>query len=168
MRKSMPTQHREDPTNDSTKEQQVIDNEYVTPEELAAELSRAGIVEVDASSRRRAEYSTDASNYRAIPNAVVFPQSIEDVAAALSVARNTGVALTARGAGTSIAGNAVGPGIVLDFSRHLNRIISLDPETSTAIVQPGVILSDLQLAAAPHGLRFGPDPPRRLAAQSAG
>jgi FAD/FMN-containing dehydrogenase/Fe-S oxidoreductase len=135
-----------------------MDKEYVTSEELAAELSRAGIAEVDASSRRRAEYSTDASNYRVVPNAVVFPQSIEDVAAALSVARNTGVALTARGAGTSIAGNAVGPGIVLDFSRHLNRIISLDPEASTAIVQPGVILSHLQLAAAPHGLRFGPDP----------
>ena len=130
----------------------------MTPEQLAAELSRAGIAEVDASSRRRAEYSTDASNYRVVPTVVVFPRSVEDVAAALSVTRSTGVALTARGAGTSIAGNAVGAGIVLDFSRHLNRIISLDPETSTATVQPGVILADLQRAAAPHGLRFGPDP----------
>jgi FAD/FMN-containing dehydrogenase/Fe-S oxidoreductase len=130
----------------------------VTPEQLAAELSHAGIGEVDASSRRRAEYSTDASNYRVVPTAVVFPRSVDDVAAALSVARDTGVALTARGAGTSIAGNAVGAGIVLDFSRYLNRIVAIDPETSTATVQPGVILADLQRAAAPHGLRFGPDP----------
>jgi FAD/FMN-containing dehydrogenase/Fe-S oxidoreductase len=130
----------------------------VTPEQLAIELSRAGVAEVDASSRRRAEYSTDASNYRVVPAAVVFPRTTDDIAAALSVARNTGVALTARGAGTSIAGNAVGPGIVLDFSRYLNRIVSINPETRTATVQPGVILSDLQRAAAPFGLRFGPDP----------
>lgn len=130
----------------------------MTPEQLAAELARAGVDEVDASSRRRAEYSTDASNYRVVPAVVAFPRSTDDIAAALSVARNTGVALTARGAGTSIAGNAVGPGIVLDFSRHLNRILSIDPETRTATVQPGVILSDLQRATAPYGLRFGPDP----------
>ncbi|MDT5366874.1 MAG: hypothetical protein QOC62_1305, partial [Mycobacterium sp.] len=85
----------------------------MTPEQLAAELARAGVDEVDASSRRRAEYSTDASNYRVVPAVVAFPRSTDDIAAALSVARNTGVALTARGAGTSIAGNAVGPGIVL-------------------------------------------------------
>ena len=130
----------------------------MTPEQLAAELSRAGIAEIDASSRRRAEYSTDASNYRVVPTAVVFPRSVEDVATALSVARSTGVALTARGGGTSIAGNAVGAGIVLDFSRYLNRIVAIDPETRTATVQPGVILADLQRAAAPYGLRFGPDP----------
>jgi FAD/FMN-containing dehydrogenase/Fe-S oxidoreductase len=130
----------------------------VSPEQLTAELSRAGVVEVDASRRRRAEYSTDASNYRVVPTAVVFPRSADDVAAALAVARRTGAPLTARGAGTSIAGNAVGTGIVLDFSRHLNRIISIDPEARTAIVQPGVILADLQRAAAQHGLRFGPDP----------
>src|SRR5262249_4528492 len=66
--------------------------------------------------------------------------------------------VTARGAGTSIAGNAVGPGVVLDFSRHLNRIEHIDPETRTASVQPGVVLDTLQRAAAAHGLRFGPDP----------
>src|SRR5437667_8152854 len=92
------------------------------PRAIAAALRRAGIAEVDASSRRRAEYSTDASNYRVVPRAVVFPRTRDDVAAALAVARSAGVALTARGAGTSVAGNAVGPGVVLDFSRHLNRI----------------------------------------------
>ena len=66
--------------------------------------------------------------------------------------------LTTRGAGTSIAGNAVGPGIVVDISRHLNRVLAVDPEARTATVQPGVVHAALQRAAAPHGLRFGPDP----------
>ena len=63
-----------------------------------------------------------------------------------------------RGAGTSIAGNAVGPGIVVDTARHLNRVVSLDPDARTAVVQPGVVHATLQRAAAAHGLRFGPDP----------
>ncbi len=128
-----------------------------TPELL--ELLAARVKgEVDSSSRRRAEYSTDASLYRILPQAVVFPRDAADVEAALAVARETGVPLTSRGAGTSIAGNAIGPGIVLDFSRHMNRILEIDPETRTARVQPGVVMSELQKTAAPHGLRFGPDP----------
>jgi len=133
----------------------------VTPEALAAALRRAGVAgpdSVDCSSRRRAEYSTDASNYRVVPQVVVFPRHADEVAATLEVARSTGSPITARGAGTSCAGNAVGPGIVLDFSRYLNTIVSIDPEAKLATVEPGVILSDLQKAAAPHGLRFGPDP----------
>jgi FAD/FMN-containing dehydrogenase/Fe-S oxidoreductase len=130
----------------------------VTPMELAAELRRAGIADADASVLRRAEYSTDASNYRVVPNVVVFPRHADEVAAALAVARAARTPITARGAGTSCAGNAVGPGIVLDFSRHLDAIVSIDPESRTATVQPGVILADLQRATAPHGLRFGPDP----------
>lgn len=135
---------------------------------LAAELRQAGIAEVDASTRRRAEYSTDASNYRVVPEVVVFPRHADEVAMALQVARDTGTPLTPRGAGTSCAGNAVGPGIVLDFSRHLNRLIELDPERATATVQPGVILSDLQRAAAGHGLRFGPDPSTQARCTMAG
>jgi FAD/FMN-containing dehydrogenase/Fe-S oxidoreductase len=130
----------------------------VNPETLAAELRRAGVAEVDASSRRRAEYATDASNYRVVPQVVVFPRHAEEVALALEVARRTGTPLTARGGGTSCAGNAVGPGLVLDFSRHLNRLIVLDPDARTATVEPGLILSGLQRAAAVHRLRFGPDP----------
>jgi FAD/FMN-containing dehydrogenase/Fe-S oxidoreductase len=132
--------------------------EAVNPETLAAELRGVGIAEVDASTRRRAEYSSDASNYRLVPQAVVFPRHAEEVALALQVARETGTPLVPRGAGTSCAGNAVSSGIVLDFSRHLNALVSLDPQARTAVVQPGLILADLQRAAAPHGLRFGPDP----------
>ncbi|MEV0249715.1 FAD-binding and (Fe-S)-binding domain-containing protein [Nocardia sp. NPDC050712] len=113
---------------------------------------------VDVSARRRAEYSSDASNYRVLPAAVAFPRVDDDVAGILEFARTNGLAVTARGAGTSVAGNAIGDGIVLDFSRHMNQVLELDPERRSARVQPGVVLSRLQRAAGEHGLRFGPDP----------
>ncbi|WP_045878535.1 FAD-binding and (Fe-S)-binding domain-containing protein [Pseudofrankia sp. DC12] len=125
---------------------------------LVEALTRAGVTEVDDSARRRAEYSSDASNYRVVPAAVAYPRDADEVAAALAAARQVGAPVTARGAGTSIAGNAVGPGLVLDFSRHLNKVLSLDPEARTALVQPGVVLDAVTAAGAAHGLRFGPDP----------
>ena len=126
--------------------------------DLLADLRAAVSGEVDASSRRRAEYSTDASNYRVVPEVVVFPRSTDDVLATLEVARAHGSPLTSRGGGTSVAGNAVGPGVVIDFSRHLNEVLEIDPEARTARVQPGTVMSTLQAAAKQHGLRFGPDP----------
>ncbi|MBV9208426.1 MAG: FAD-binding protein, partial [Actinobacteria bacterium] len=132
--------------------------EQPPPGELAAALRGAGLADVDDSARRRAEYSTDASNYRVVPGVVAFPRHADEAAAALEVARRLGVPVTSRGGGTSTAGNAVGPGIVLDFSRHLNRVLSVDPGTGTAVAEPGAILDDVTAAAAPSGLRFGPDP----------
>jgi FAD/FMN-containing dehydrogenase/Fe-S oxidoreductase len=126
--------------------------------DLAAALRAAGLAGVDDSVRRRAEYSSDASNYRVVPTVVAFPRHVDEAAAALAVARQLGVPVTCRGAGTSIAGNAVGTGLVLDFSRHLNRVLSIDPQERTAVVEPGAILDDITAAAAGHGLRFGPDP----------
>ena len=128
------------------------------PADIAQALRAAMRGEVDESSRRRAEYSSDASNYRVVPQVVAFPRDTDDILAVAEVSRRTGTPLTTRGAGTSIAGNAVGAGIVLDTSRHLGKILDLDPEARTARVEPGVILASLQAAAAPHGLRFGPDP----------
>jgi len=128
------------------------------PRDLAAALRGAGLAEVDDSARRRAEYSADASNYRVVPSVVVFPRHVEEAAAAVDVARRSGVPVTSRGGGTSIAGNAVGSGIVLDFSRHLNRVLAVDPEERTAVAEPGAVLDDITAAAAGHGLRFGPDP----------
>jgi len=125
---------------------------------LAAVLRAAGVRDVDNATRRRAEYSSDASNYRVVPQAVVFPRDADEVAAALAVACAEGVPLTSRGGGTSTAGNSVGAGIVLDFSRHLNRVLSVDPDARTAVAQPGAILDDITAAAAAHGLRYGPDP----------
>jgi FAD/FMN-containing dehydrogenase/Fe-S oxidoreductase len=136
----------------------VVSTDLPPPATVATALTAAGLDEVDTSTRRRAEYSTDASLYRVPPLAVAYPRDGDEVVAALAVARHLGVALTARGGGTSIAGNAVGPGIVLDLSRHLARVLDLDADRRTAVVQPGVILDDLQARARPHGLRFGPDP----------
>lgn len=139
-----------------------------TTTELTTALRAALQGEVDASTRRRAEYSTDASNYRVVPEVVVFPRSVQDVLTALEIARERGVAVTSRGGGTSIAGNSVGPGMILEFSRHLNQILEVDPQARTARVQPGVIMTDLQKAAAVHGLRFGPDPSSQARATMGG
>jgi FAD/FMN-containing dehydrogenase/Fe-S oxidoreductase len=125
---------------------------------LVEALRRAGVGEVDTSTRRRAEYSSDASLYRVPPAAVVFPRDLDEVAAALAVCRETGTPLTARGAGTSVAGNAVGTGVVLDFTRHLDEVVTVDPAARTALVRPGVILDDLQREVERYGLRFGPEP----------
>ena len=93
-----------------------------------------------------------------LPRAVVRPRHPDEIEAALAVGRELGVPVTARGAGTSIAGNAVGPGVVLDTSRYLSQVHGIDAEARTATVDPGVVQAALQAAARPHGLRFGPDP----------
>ena len=127
-------------------------------QDLLAELRRRGVTDVDDSVLTRALYSSDASLYRVVPQVVVRPRVADELDAILDVAQATGVPVTMRGAGTSIAGNAVGPGIVVDTVKHLTRVLSIDPEARTAVVQPGVVHANLQRAAAPHGLRFGPDP----------
>ncbi|MGH3870918.1 MAG: FAD-binding and (Fe-S)-binding domain-containing protein [Pseudonocardiaceae bacterium] len=125
---------------------------------LGAVLRAAVRGEVRTDAGTRALYATDASNYRVPPRAVVLPRCIDDVSAVIACCREHGVPLTARGAGTSISGNAIGPGVILDFSRHLDAVLELDPPAGLARVQPGVVLDTVQAAAAPHGLRFGPDP----------
>ncbi|QCD56573.1 FAD-binding and (Fe-S)-binding domain-containing protein [Streptomyces hawaiiensis] len=125
---------------------------------LEAELRGAVRGEVGFDVTSRALVTMDASNYRRVPLGVVAPVDADDVAAALAVCREHGVPVVARGGGTSIAGQATGTGVVLDFTRHMNRLVALDPEARTAVVQPGLVLDRLQEAAAPHGLRFGPDP----------
>ncbi|MFI6642707.1 FAD-binding and (Fe-S)-binding domain-containing protein [Streptomyces sp. NPDC050504] len=102
-------------------------------------------------------YSRDASMYAITPLVVVSPRHEEDVRLAVETAAEHGVPVVARGAGTSLAGQTVGPGIVLDFSRHLRNIRDLDPVKRTALVDPGVVQDQLNRAAAPHGLMFGPD-----------
>lgn len=126
--------------------------------DIAESLRRRGVREVDDSSLARAMYSTDASLYRVVPRAVVRPRHVEEIEATLATARDLGVPVTMRGAGTSIAGNAVGPGIVVDTSKHLNRVLDLDPVGRTALVEPGTVHATLQVQALRQGLRFGPDP----------
>ncbi len=114
-------------------------------------------IDVDTSLRRRMEYAHDASNYRIAPLAVAFPRTPEEVERIVTACAKQGVPVTARGGGTSMAGNAVGHGVVIDLSRHLTAV-SIDPAARTATVQTGIVLDALRRAAAPHGLTFGPDP----------
>lgn len=126
------------------------------------------LIDVDASVGTRARYSSDAGLTRIPPLAVAFPRTPEQAIAAFELARAHSVPLTARGGGTSCASNAIGPGLVLDFSRHMNRVLSINPEARTATVEPGCVGSTLQAAAAKHGLRFGPDPSSQNRATIAG
>ncbi|MEV0598449.1 FAD-binding and (Fe-S)-binding domain-containing protein [Streptomyces sp. NPDC050315] len=131
----------------------------ITAEDLVEALRReVPALRVDTSGGRRAQYAYDASNYRVPPLAVAFPADADEVAAAHRVCHRLGVPVTSRGAGTSMAGNAVGAGLVLDLSRHMRRVLDIDAAGQTARVEAGIVLDDLQEAAAPHGLVFGPDP----------
>jgi FAD/FMN-containing dehydrogenase/Fe-S oxidoreductase len=135
----------------------------------------------------RALYAADGSNYRAVPDLVVVPADADDLAAAVSLTAAAGVPVVVRGGGTSMAGNAIGSvanrrtasgamaspgpagrgvasgrlpggGVVIDASRHVNRILDVDAGSRTAVVEPGVVLTDLLAAAKPYGLAFGADP----------
>jgi FAD/FMN-containing dehydrogenase/Fe-S oxidoreductase len=125
--------------------------------ELAAHLNRELDGEVRFDDYTRTLFSRDASMYAITPLGVAFPRHADDVAAAVAAARSYDVPVLPRGAGTSLAGQTVGPGLVLDLSRHMARIVDIDAEARTARVQPGVVQDQLNHAAAPHGLMFGPD-----------
>ncbi|HEY0641582.1 MAG TPA: FAD-binding oxidoreductase, partial [Pseudonocardiaceae bacterium] len=128
---------------------------------VARTLNEAVRGEVRFDTKTRALYTSDASNYRVPPAGVVFPRDVDDLATAVRVCVAHGVPVTHRGGGTSVVGNAIGPGVVIDSSRHVNRILDIDPRARRALVEPGVVLDDLQRAAAGYGLRFGPDPSSR-------
>ncbi|MCA1781236.1 MAG: FAD-binding oxidoreductase [Intrasporangiaceae bacterium] len=130
----------------------------VTADQLASALRRRGVADVRVDSALRTAYASDASLYRIEPLAVVRPRAADEIAAIVSVCADLGVPITARGGGTSIAGNAVGAGVVVDYSRHLDRILAVDERARTATVEPGVVHAELQQAVRPLGLRFGPDP----------
>lgn len=129
-----------------------------TVDALAKALRERNVRDVLSDSTSRALYSSDASLYRVQPMLVVRPHDPDEVGAVVEFCRDEGIALTPRGAGTSVAGNAIGPGVVIDFSRHMNRVLRVDADARTAVVQPGLVQVDLQRAVAPVGLRFGPDP----------
>lgn len=128
------------------------------PAELERELAEVVRGSVRFDRQTRAMYSADASNYRQLPICVVQPRDADDVTATVRVCHRLGVPLVPRGAGTSIAGNAINVAVIVDFSRHMNQVLSIDPESRTARVQPGVVLDDLRAAAGEYGLTFGPDP----------
>ena len=124
---------------------------------LAQRLRRVirGEVLFDAAARGR--YATDASIYRVEPLGVVVPVDEADLLAALELARELGVPVVPRGAGSSQRGQALGPGLVIDTSRHLNRVLAFDPAARTVEVQPGIVLDRLNAQLAPAGLWFPVD-----------
>jgi FAD/FMN-containing dehydrogenase/Fe-S oxidoreductase len=124
---------------------------------LQSDLRAAVRGEVDFDDLSRVLYSTDASIYQIVPLGVVSPLDGQDVAATVRVCGAHGVSVTARGGGTSLAGQAVGAGVQLDVSRHMNRILRIDAATRRVCCQPGVVLDALNAACAVHGLQFGPD-----------
>jgi len=119
------------------------------------EASVDGEVRFDKVSR--ALYSTDASVYQIEPLGVVIPRSAEAVMRVVGIAARHGVPITPRGGGTSQAGQSIGAGLVLDTSKHLNRILEINPDGKWARVEPGVVLDELNAALRPHHLRFAPD-----------
>ncbi|MDX1285959.1 MAG: FAD-binding oxidoreductase, partial [Draconibacterium sp.] len=106
---------------------------------------------------QRVLYSTDASQYKELPLAVTRPKSIEDIKKTLAFARENNTSIIPRGGGTSLAGQVVGDGIVVDISKYMNRILEFNKEENYVIVEPGVVLAELNLFLAKHGLQFGPE-----------
>jgi FAD/FMN-containing dehydrogenase/Fe-S oxidoreductase len=128
------------------------------PEELIRDLEKNIAGEVRDDLTTRILYATDASIYRVEPLGVVFPRSVEDLQASVELAGRYRVPVLARGSGSSLAGQAIGPALILDCSRHLDQIIAINPQSRTATVEPGVILEHLNREAGKYGLMFGPDP----------
>lgn len=126
--------------------------------ELEKEMKQRIRGEVRFDRGSRALYSMDGSNYRQIPIGLVVPRDSEDVVAAVAACKKFGAPVLPRGAGTSLAGQCCNVAVILDFSKHMNRVLGLDPGRGTAHVQPGIVLDSLQRRAQAVGLTFAPDP----------
>ena len=130
---------------------------HATDHNLTARLAREiqGEVLFDAFSRGR--YSTDASIYQIEPVGVVVPRTAEDVRIAAEIAREEGVPLLPRGGGTSQSGQTVGRALVIDYSKHLNRLVEADAASATCTVEPGIVLDELNRQLRSMGLWFPVD-----------
>lgn len=125
-------------------------------EQIREDLSGVLTGEVRSDTGTAALYATDASLHQLRPLAVAFPKNADDVAAIVRYAADQNLPVISRGGGTGLAGSALGSGIVVDFSRHMNQILQI--RDRTVVVQPGVVLDDLNRALAPTGRHFAPDP----------
>ena len=125
--------------------------------ELRRRLNRELAGEVHGDLFTRGRYATDASIYQMMPAGVVLPRSVEDIQATLSLAREFETPITARGGGTSQCGQTVNSGLIIDNSRYLNQLIELDVANRRCLVQPGIVLDELNRLLKPHGLWFPVD-----------
>ncbi|HQR41438.1 MAG TPA: FAD-binding oxidoreductase, partial [Gemmatales bacterium] len=124
---------------------------------LVKHLSRETGGELQGDLPSRQLYSTDASIYQIEPIAVFLPRTTADLQTAVRICHDHHISIVPRGGGTSLSGQAIGAGLVIDASKHLRKIVELDPAQRTAVVEPGVVLEQLNTAAGIHGLQFGPD-----------
>ena len=129
-----------------------------TPHKLEGVLRKRLRGEVRFDDGSRALYATDASNYRQVPIGVVIPRDVADAALTIAICREYDVPVVARGGGTSLAGQGCNVAVVIDFSKHVNRSLELDPERRMARVEPGIVLDELRNAAERYHLTFAPDP----------
>ena len=127
-------------------------------EQFAESLRKqiAGELRLDAATRKL--YSTDASIYQIEPLGVVFPRHEDDLAATVSLAAEYNIPIVPRGSGTGLAGQTLGPAVIIDCSRYLDKVLDLNPDERWAWVQPGLVLNAFNRQAAPNGLMYGPDP----------
>jgi FAD/FMN-containing dehydrogenase/Fe-S oxidoreductase len=125
---------------------------------LQRELSERVECEVRFDAGTRGAYSTDASNFRQIPIGVVVPRSVAAAVEAIAVCREHSAPVLSRGGGTSLAGQCTNTAVVIDWTKHCNRLLSVDPDSRICLVEPGIVLDDLNRQLAPHGLRYGPEP----------
>lgn len=125
---------------------------------IAASLRKRIEGEVRFDDGSRALYATDLSIYRHVPFGVVIPRHVQDVVDTVTICREYGAPILGRGTGTSLAGQTCNAGVVIDFSRHVNSLLELNPGQKWARVEPGLICDQLRDAAKPYGLTFAPDP----------
>lgn len=125
--------------------------------ELIFDLQQA-VQEVASDKITRLLYSTDSSIYQIMPVGVIWPRDKNEVAAVVEIARKHNTPVLPRGGGTSLAGQAIGKALILDFSRHMDQVLDLNQEQNSVTVQPGVVLGPLNRDLEKHGLMFGPDP----------
>src|SRR6202044_1268375 len=125
---------------------------------LERDLRQRGDGEVRFDAGSRGAYSTDASNYRQVPIGVVVPRTIEAGVAAVAVCREHGAPVVSRGGGTSLAGQTCNVAVVIDWSKYCHGVVSVDAGAKTCVVEPGIVLDDLNAALAPQKLMFGPRP----------
>ncbi len=125
---------------------------------LQRDLKREVEAEVAFDASYRSAYSTDASNYRQVPLAVVVPKNVEAGAAAVRIALEHRVPVLSRGGGTSLAGQTTNRAVVIDWSKHCNSLVDVDPLGKSCVVEPGIVLDDLNRALTGHNLEFGPRP----------
>jgi len=131
---------------------------FASSDDLERRLTSVVRGEVRFDDGTRALYATDSSNYRQVPIGLVLPLDEADVQATIAACREFGAPVLPRGGGTSLAGQCCNVAVILDFSKYMNRILTLDPAGLTARVQPGIVLDRLRDAAEVHHLTFAPDP----------